>query len=221
MSQQNPTFGDGLGGVIGGVMASNDLAHASNTEDSLMNGAEAMQQPYQGFGSSFLPSTQGYLVSGNSNPTVGAARLMGTGNDVQSYGDFMKDYQTSPAAQYAIGQGTEAVNNSAAAKGKLLSGGNERDLSTMQQGIASQFANTAYNEYLQGNNQQFGQLEGVLGNLFQGIGVGQTANGQQSGVIQSNMNAQANIAGAQAKADQGIGSGVGSMFSGLAGLAAK
>jgi len=219
------SFGEGLGGVIGGMMASEDLAKASNAEDSLQGRGEAMQAPYMGFGQSFLQPSANALIGGNgyhdSNTTIGANRLMGGGNDVQSYSDFMHGYQTSDAAKYAIGQGTEAVNNSASAKGKLLSGGNLRDLSTMQQGIASQFANTAYNEYLQGNQQQFGQLESVLGNLFQGVGVGQTATGQQSGVIQSNMGAQASIAGAQAKADAGIGSGIGSMFSGLAGLAAK
>lgn len=212
------SFGDGLGGIIGGAMASNDLSHASNAEDSLMNGGEAMQLPYQTFGNSFLPGTQ--QIVGN-NTAVGWGRFGENGQNVQSYDDFMKNYQTSPAAQYQIGQGTEAVDNSAAAKGKLLSGGNLRDLSTMQQGISSQFANTAYNEYLQGNSQQFGQLESVLGNLFQGIGVGQTANGQQSGVIQSNMNAQSSIAQAQAKADAGMGGGIGSMFSGLAGMIPK
>jgi hypothetical protein len=211
-------FGSGLGGIIGGAMASDDLARASNTEDSLANSGMAMQQPYQNFGASFLQPTQ--TIAG-SDATVGGGRFMNGANNVQSYNDFMQNYQTSPAAQYAIGQGTEAVNNSAAARGKLLSGGTERELSTMQQGIASQFANQAYGEYLQGNQQQFGQLETALGNLFQGIGVGQTSTGQQSGVLQSNMNAQASIAGAQAKADQGIGGGIGSMFSGLAGLAAK
>lgn len=212
------SFGDGLGGLIGGAMVSNDLAHASNTEDSLAGQGQAMQQPYQSFGQSFLQPTQSII---GNDTTAGAGRFGAGGNNVQSYQDFMKGYQTSPAAQYAIGQGAEAVNNSASAAGKLLSGSNLRALDTTSQGIASQFANTAYNEYLQGNQQQFGQLESTLGNLFQGVGVGQTANGQQSGVIQSNMQAQSNIAGAQAKADAGMGSGIGSMFSGLAGLAAK
>jgi len=212
------TFGEGLGGVIGGAMASEDLAQASNTEDNLANSGAAFQAPYQGFGSSFLAPTGSIL---GNDASVGAGRFGPGGDNVQSYQDFMANYQTSPAAQYTIEQGNQAINNSAAARGGLLSGANLRALNTNTQNIASTFANQAYGEYLQGNQQQFGQLESVLGNLFQGIGVGQTANAQQSGLIQSNMQAQANIAAAQAKADQGKGSGLGSMFGGLAGLAAK
>src|SRR5262249_49062662 len=110
-------------------------------------------------------------------------------------------------------------NESAAAKGGLLSGTNLRTLGAIDTGITSTFANQAYDQYLKGNTQQFGQLEQALGNMFQAIGVGTTATGQQAGVAQSQMAGQAAIAQAQAKNDQGKGSGFGSMFGGLASLA--
>ena len=113
-------------------------------------------------------------------------------------------------------QQADAVqNNSAAATGGLLSGSNERALGAINNGIVAGNANKAYDEYLAGNNQQFGQLESALGNMFNAIGVGTTATGQQAGVDTSQLTAQSNIAQAQAKNNQAKGSGIGSMFSGL------
>jgi len=221
MASNGSNFGSGLGGVIGGALASSDLSDASMTIRGRTDDALGMTQPYSEFGSSFLDPTAGALLGAGSNGTVGMNRLLGNGQDVQSYNDFMKDYQTSDAAKYQIGQATQAIDNSAAARGKLLSGSNLRAINQTTQDISSQYANQAYQNYLTGNNQQFTQLQAVLGNLFQGIGVGQTATGQATGAIASENNAQASIAGAQAKADQSIGSGIGGMFSGLAGLAAK
>lgn len=215
------TFGDGLGGVAGGLLARGDLEDASMTIRGRTDDVMSQTAPYAGFGSSFLDPAKGALVGSGSNGTVGQNRLLGDGSDVQSYQDFMKDYKTSDAAKYTMGQATDAIDNSSSARGKLLSGTNVRAINQTAQDIASTYANKGYEEYLAGNNQQFGQLQSVLGNLFQGIGVGQTATGQNVSAVSSENGAQASIAASQAKADAGIGSGIGSMFTGLAGLATK
>jgi hypothetical protein len=202
------SFGEGLGAVIGGAMAADHLEEGVDRVSGLGSGFSSSVQPFREFGQSFLPKATGQID-----------KITDVAGDVQGYNDFMKDYQTSDAARYDIAQGTEAVNNSAAARGKLLSGGNERALATMQQGIASKYANTAYDQYLKGNNQQFGQLETALGNMFGAIGVGTTATGQEASVTTGQMNAQASLSAAQAKNDQSKGSGFGSMFSGLGSLA--
>lgn len=214
-------FGSGLGGIVGGALASNDLSDASMTIRGRTDDVMGATQPYSEFGSSFLNPAESSLVGSGSSGTVGQNRLLGNGNDVQSYQDFMKTYQTSDAAKYTMGQATNAIDNSSAAAGKLLSGANLRSINQTTQDIASTYANQAYSQYLAGNNQQFGQLQSVLGNLFQGIGVGQTATGQNVSAVSSENSAQASLAASQAKADAGIGSGIGSMFSGLAGLAKK
>ncbi len=147
------SFGEGLGAVIGSSMAADKLSGGLDSVNGAAANFGSVVEPYNTFGQSFLgPATS---AINNVQNTAGT----------QSYDDFMKNYQTSDAAKYAIGQGTEAVNNSSAAQGKLLSGSNERALSTMQQGISSQFANQAYGSYLQGNQQNFGQLETALGNM--------------------------------------------------------
>ena len=156
-------FGEGLGQVVGGLIADDSLQEGKQNVSRIASEFGGTAKPYSDFGSSFLAPTANVLLGQTTNKSIGMQRLMGTGDDVTQYDDFMKDYQTSDAAKYAIGQGTEAINNSAAAKGKLLSGSNLRGLATMQQGISSQFANQAYDQYLKGQSQQFGQLETEFG----------------------------------------------------------
>jgi hypothetical protein len=151
--------------------------------------------------------------------TSAISNIQGKAGNVQDYNTFMSGYQNTPAAQYQIQQADQAQNNSAAATGGLLSGANERALGTINQGITAQGANTAYNEYLQGNQQGFGQLESALGNMFSAIGVGQTATGQQAGVDTAQIGATSSIAQAQAKNAESKGSGLGSLFGGLGSMA--
>lgn len=203
-------FGSGLGGIIGGALASNDLNNASNAVNGMAGNFNASTEPYNQFGQSFLPA-----VPATMNEAAAVAQ------STPSFGDFMKGFSMSPGAQYTLGQATEAQNNSAAAQGGLLSGTNERALTSIANGITSNDIAQQYGLTLAGNNQQFGQLQSLIGNMFQGIGVGQTATGQQAGVTNAQIGAQSNIAQAQAKADQSTGSGFGSLFSGIGSVASK
>ena len=198
------SFGSGLGAVIGGAEAASDLSAGLKAVNNTADRFGETVAPYNQFGQSFFQPA-----------TDAAGKVSSAAGNVQSYDDFMKNYQASPGAQYDIQQGQEAQNNSAAARGQLLSGTNQRAQSDITQSIANKYANQAYGSYLQGNQQQFGQLTSALGSMFQGIGVGQTATGQQAGVDTSQMNNTSTIAQAQAKNDQSKGSGFGSMFDGL------
>jgi len=201
--------GSGLGGIVGGIMAKDDLNSASNAINSNVNDVTSKTDPYVQFGTGLLDKT-GAAIDNLS----GAA---GT----QSYQDFMKNYQGSPAQTYQTTQADKAISATNLAAGGFLSGANLRSINQTSQDIASTYANNAYTQYLAGNNQNFGQLNTVVGDLFQGIGVGQTATGQEAGVVSSQNSAQAAIAQSEAKADTGIGAGVGSLFSGLSSLAKK
>ncbi len=204
-----PNFGMGLGQVIGSSIGAGDLSNGLNAINT--NAANVMQQtqPFQSFGQSFLQPATGAI--NNLQATAGADPNL-------NYNTFMQNYQTSPGANYQIGLANAAQNNSAAASGKLLSGSNERALGTIDQGIGSTYANQAYTNYLQGNQQQFGQLNTALGNMFNAIGVGTTATGQD--VSATNSLNQATEANAQAQATNANskGSGLGNMFGGLGSL---
>lgn len=202
-------FGEGLGAVIGSSMAAGTLGAGMDSVNGTADRFGGTVAPYNQFGQSFLPEA-----------TKAVGGVQAKAGETQSYEDFAKGYTASPGVQYQLQQGKEAQNESAASKGQLLSGTNLRALDTIGQGIAGTGMNTAYNEYLQGNNQQFGQLESALGNMFQAIGVGTTATGQQAGVNVAQMGQQSQLAQAQAKNDQAKGSGIGSMFSGLTSMAA-
>jgi hypothetical protein len=196
--------GGGLGAVIGAQIGANDLTAGQSAVNNDTSAFTSATQPYNTFGQSFLQPT-----------TSAINNIQGQAGNVQGYDQFMSGYTNTPAAQYQMQQADQAQNNSAAGRGGLLSGSNERALGTINQGITAQSANTAYNEYLQGNQQGFGQLESALGNMFSAIGVGQTATGQQAGVTGAQIGATSNIAQAQAKDAQSKGSGLGSMFGGL------
>jgi hypothetical protein len=203
------SFGAGLGAVIGASMGAEHLEEGVDRVSGIGSGFGTSLAPYKEFGTTFMDQAVNSM-----NNIEGRAR----GDDL-SYGTFMKNYEASPGSKYLIGQAEEAQNNSAAARGKLLSGGNLRGLETLRTGLSNTFANQAYGQYLAGEGQEFGQLETSLGNMFKAIGVGTTATGQEAGVASSQMGAQASLAAAQAKNDQAKGSGLGSMFGGLGSIA--
>ncbi len=206
MSSGGGGFGGGLGQLIGGILGHQDLQNSNSAVNADMQEFMNNTQAYNNFGQSFL---------GSAGNAIGGAEAFA--NNTQGYNQFMSGYTNTPAAQYQLQQATQAQDNSAASRGGLLSGANQRALGTIDTGIVSQNANTAYNEYLQGNQQQFGQLESALGNMFSAIGVGQTATGQQGQLSAEQMNAQSQIGQAQAKQSDAKGSGLGSMFGGLFG----
>lgn len=201
-------FGEGLGQFAGAALGARDLSKGMDAVNGISSNFAGTTEPYNTFGRSFLDPASG-----------GIGAITEKAGTTKGYDEFAKDYTASPGVKYQEGQALEAQNESAASKGQLLSGTNLRALSGISEGIAGTGMNNAYNEYLQGNNQQFGQLESALGNMFKAIGVGETATGQQAGVNTSQIGATSQIAQAQAKNDQNKGSGLGSIFGGLGSLA--
>lgn len=200
-------FGAGLGAVIGGIEADQHLSQGIDAVNADASGFKNTVAPYDTFGKSLLPEAK--TTIGEVKDKAGTA---------EGYDEFAARYEMSPGVKYQMDQADRAQDASAASRGGLLSGTNMRALSTINQGIASTGLNQAYGQYLAGNQQQFGQLETALGNMFQAIGVGTTATGQQAGVTTGQMSAQAGLSAAQAKNDQAKGAGMGTMFDSLPGF---
>jgi hypothetical protein len=197
-------FGSGLGSVIGSSMALGDLQSGQTALNQNTSATQQQTAPFVQFGQSFLPTA--------TNAINGIQSQAG---NVQSYNDFIKNFQGTPAAQYQEQQADAVQNSSAAAKGGVLSGANERALGTINSGIAAQDANTAYSQYLAGNNQSFGQLEQSLGNMFGAIGIGTQATGQDVSLTNSLNTATEANAQAQATQSAAKGNGIGSMLGGF------
>lgn len=216
----------GLGTAIGAGMGSADLSAAQGQVGGLASDFLKQDQPFITFGSNFLQPTSSVLLGSDgsgagSNPTIGLSRLQGNGNDVTQFEPFMQNFSMSPGGKYLTQTGMQSLDNSAAARGGLLSGANLRAGANLSEGIANTDMLSQYNAYLAGNNQQFQQLQGSLQDMFGGIGVGQTGVGQYGSVVSSEMMAQAQMAAAQAQSAAAKGGGMGQALGGLGGMAAK
>lgn len=102
----------------------------------------------------------------------------------------MADATNSPAEQFALQEGSQAIQNSAAAKGSLLSTNTLQDLTKFGQGNAAQYQNQAFNQWMQQQTQQLNAQQSLAQ-------VGQSATNT---VAEAGSNAALAGAGAQAGA---------------------
>lgn len=102
------------------------------------------------------------LVSNANGTAWGPSSSSGFGGGASSVSPFgglsLEDFQNSPGYQFALKEGQRAIQNSAAAKGTLLTGGTLKDLDEYTVGLASQDYANAFNRALQTHQTQFGDL---------------------------------------------------------------
>jgi hypothetical protein len=154
----------------------------------------------------------------NANGGAGGASATTSGGSVGQFlqpftGTFAAPRGTDdPGFQFALQQGTDAIQRSAAAKGNLLTGGTLKDLASYTTGAALQDYSGAYNRALQTfgtnydifrNNQTdpYNKLVGVTGlglnatNNLNNTGSSYAQNNTNLITNQGNANAGATIAG--------------------------
>lgn len=155
----------GLGGAVGGLVANSMLRDANKQSNKLfsqgrdyLTGANTQQrsdfQPYMQAGNEAIGQYQNALATGSgaTSPTQSA--------------DFNFDVFRSPAAQYRIDQANAGINASALAKGSV-GGGLAKALAANSQNMASEEYANAFNQYLQKNQQDFGQQQQLWNNANQ------------------------------------------------------
>lgn len=120
-------------------------------------------------------------------------------------GDY-SSFQQSPDYNFTMGQGLQAIDRSAAARGGLYSGGADADRMGYASGLASQNYNNYYNRIASLANMGQNQSQ-YLGNLGQGLASQQTSTLGQLG--QANAMTNSATAGAQAGYANAIGQGIG------------
>ena len=178
---------------IGSIFASNAQQKAAGEANQTLGGAlssiKSSQTPYTNAGSQAISSLQNDLSNGSGFAAPFA----------------MKDFYNSPGYQFTLQQGQNAINNSAAAKGGLLSGAAGKGLAQYSAGLANQTYNSAYSNYLQNRQQGYNELAGVAGM------------GQQA--TQNVNSATQNIAGQQAQNTIGAGNAAAAGIMGMAGAA--
>lgn len=235
------------GSIVGGIMQGQGY---NNAIDAIKQYTDKAIGSYKDY------STQGLNELGNfwntqqqnEQPYINQGRVAvdSLGNMLQPGGELSQGYgqqfqaptaeqaAQTPGYQFALQQGQQALERSAAAKGNLLTGGTAKALDQYSQGMASQNYQNAYNNALQGFNTNYGIWNNDRNNLFSryaslsGLGqnsaAGLNANaGNMANMYNSNLlttggqigSAYQNEAQGIASADIGKGQAYAGMFNGL------
>jgi len=184
------------GAVIGGIFQNNAADKAAKSSKQAMDAAIAQQNlNYNRTATNLNP----YISAGNS-----ALTQMGALNG----GDY-SSFKQSPDYQFSLGQGLQALDRSAAARGSLYSGGHSADVLNYATGLADQ----NYNSYYGKLQQLAGMGQGAAANLGS-IGANQA--GQIGGYLQNNALGQTSAGYEQANANSNlvgqIGQGIGQLL---------
>ena len=197
------------GSIIGGIIQGNAAGNAAAEQVAQQQKALAVEQANQAQGINYqnqqLLTTQGqqqpYLQAG----TQGLGSLenllgVGGGNGQAGYGSLLQGYgafqaptlaqaENQPGYQFQLQQGLNALQNSAAARGTLLSGGTAAGIEQYGQEAAQQDYSNVYNQMLgtyQTNYNTFAQNQANEYNRLSGLtGVGQGAANVLAGAQQS------------------------------------
>lgn len=151
------------GALLAGSEQAGAAKKAAQTSADAQNNAVATQlQMYNQTRSDLSPYTQaGYgglsQLSQFLSPGGPLSSLLGLGP--QGSAGMNSQLQNYPGYQFALQQGQQAQDRSAASRGMLLSGGQLKDAQTYGQGMASQL----YGTYLGQLGQYGSQLSGLAG----------------------------------------------------------
>lgn len=226
------------GSILGGILGKSAAQNAAAVQ------AKAAQQAASGEQQAVQTSTQQQQQAtqqqtANQTPFVAAGQ--GAANSLAGYvapgGQLTQTYQgqngqfTAPTAaqaaatpgyQFQLNQGLQALQNSAAASGGLLSTGTAKNLTNYAEGAASTNYQNAYANALAGyttNANQFNTSQNNLYNYTAGTaGLGESAASNLNSNLQSGANnlASINLGGAQATGNDLIG-GANATASGIVG----
>ncbi len=119
-------------------------------------------------------------LNGTANTTLGAyGSLMGAYPGGNFQAPTLQQAENTPGYQFALQQGENAMQASAAANGSLLTGGTMNALDSYAQGLADTNYNNIYNQALQGYQTNYNTWANQQANEFNRLsalsGTGQTA----------------------------------------------
>lgn len=181
----------GVGSALLQNRAAGKAASAANRASEQANALQ--QQQYEQTRSDLSP----YLQQGQ-NALAGINRL--------NAGDY-SGFQNSPDYQFALQQGLQGVDRSAAARGALYSGGQQADLTNYAQGMASQQLGQYRN-----NLMSLANMGASSGSALAGVGQ------NYAGAVGNNLTNGANATGSAALTQ---GNNLSQLTAGLGGLASS
>lgn len=120
------------GSILGGIIANRSAHQAADAQAQASQAAMAEQQ------------CQYNQTRQDQMPWLTAGQNALAGQQAVLHGDY-SGFQNSPDYAYALQQGLQGVDRSAAARGSLYSGGHQADLVNYAQGLAMQNLNNYWN----------------------------------------------------------------------------
>lgn len=211
----------GIGSIIGSGLASSDIGSGINSVNSNTSTAASKLQPYNTMGQLTMPAIGNDLLgTGSASDNIGQGRVNSSTNPVD-FESFAKNYSMSEGGKYDLEAGLGAQDSSSAAKGGLLSGANQRALTSVAEGVASKDLLSQYQAMLTGQNQDFNQRETSYNNIFGQEQLGEKSAASQAYAYSAANSSLSSLYGAQASASSSKGSGIGSAVSGISNLATK
>jgi hypothetical protein len=180
-----------LGGAAIGAYGANKAAkeqtkaarQAIDAQERMLERQIGLQEPFRQTG--ITAQNQLLTLLGLPGGTAGGAEY---GSMARPFG--MSDFQTDPGYGFRMSEGMKALENSAAARGGLLSGATLKGVSRFGQDLASQEYQNAFNRYQVERAARLNPLQSLMG-------AGQTATNQ--------------ITGAMGQTGQGIAQGYGNL----------
>ena len=170
------------GGVISGISSNNAAKTAANSADQA---TQLQREMWQQGRTDQAP----WLAAG----TNALAQMQDPANAAKQWKNFsMADYQQDPGYQFRLSEGLKAVNNTAAARGGLLSGAALRGAARYSQDLASQEYGAAYNRYNTDQNNSLARSDMGYNRNAALAGVGQTTANNMANQGQSAANNMGN-----------------------------
>lgn len=173
-------------GLLGAGASIFGASKASKAQSDAANSAADVQREAMGIQRENLNFQRGAFgeAKGNLDPFiksgVGANNILASayglnGSDPALGQSTLERFRQSPDYQFALKGGSDALDNSAAAKGGMISGNQIRAQTEYGQGLATQNLQSYFSR-LAGMSQQGMQAGGYLGQM--GTNIGNTAAGQ-------------------------------------------
>jgi len=183
----------GIGGsLLGGILGSSAADKAAKAQQAAANQAaqaardnQTLSTNYQtGVAGQQTAALQPYNTAGQSAIGNLSSLLQPGGSLTQGYGSFTTPTgvteQNDPGYQFRLQQGLSALQNSAAARGGLLSSGTAKNINDYAQNSASNEYGNVYNRALQTYGTNFNTFNSNQNNLYNRL-AGVSSLGAQAG----------------------------------------
>jgi hypothetical protein len=180
-----------IGGAVGGIFGAiggNSQASAERYAADLQYKAEqqALQQEQQQYGQNqqnlapFIQAGQGATTSLSDLMSVPGQGLLQPWTQ-QFQAPTLDQAKNNPGYQFTLDEGLKAMQNSAAARGGLLSGATQKALNNYGQQSATQNYQNVYNNLLNQYQMGYQQFQGNQANTYNRL-LGLSSQGQQAAI---------------------------------------